>query len=217
MKALSRFLALAMLLSATHGRAVELSFQLLARTGGERVEIASGTKIYGAADFETRREYRNGTLHAVRKTLALSNGNGVGTADTQDHDVSGFGLWVEHLPSGSHPLDFSWEWYDHLEGDVYEKRQCKPRVAVMFAGLPVVRELRSITFLDDVEFDYVEDICRSSATDEPTHVLIIRKGSVLKFPFGGEVGDRVIDDPLTQLLAELGLTPLPEGACEPAP
>lgn len=217
MKVLSTCLALAVLLTATHARAAEISFQLLARTGGERVEIASGTKTYGPADFELRREYRNGTFYAVNKTLALANGYGVGTMDSHGQEVLGFGLWVEHLPLGSHPLNFSWEWYDHLERDLYEKRQGRSRVALTFAGLPVVRALRSITFLEDVEFRYVEDICRDRGNNRPTHVLIIRKGSVLEFPYGAQVGDRITDDPFTQMLAELGLGPFPEGACKGTP
>ena len=176
--------ALLLVLVGVCAQAAEVSFELYQRIDGQRVLLGKGTKIYESADFSIRREERDGKFYAVRKELALFDGYSIGFSDTQDRNVSGFGLRVGHLPFDSNSQDFSWEWYDRQENGLYCKRQGGSRVKATFAGLPVMQELRTVEFLDDVEFRYIEDLCCKPKDDGPTHILVIRAGSVLVFPHG---------------------------------
>lgn len=161
--------------------AEEVRYELYERNEGERSLLASGIKSYSAGDFHVSREDRGGRFYGTRKVLELHDGFGVGILETYD-SADGFGLSVEHLPLGSNPNDFSWEWYDPESGSVFLKRQGSTQVQVQFYGLPVKSELQSVRFLDSTEFEYTVDICCEDRNGGATHVLRILSGSVLKFP-----------------------------------
>ncbi|WP_440221761.1 hypothetical protein ACQQ2N_11730 [Dokdonella sp. MW10] len=161
--------------------AEELRFELYAGGDVKRVLLASGSKQYSAADFDVSREERGGRAYGTRKVLELHDGFGVGILDTYKN-AGGFGLTVEHLPVGSHPNEFSWEWYDPTTGNEYVKRQGRTKIAVTLEGLPVASEVRTIRFLEDAEFRYTADTCCDDGGKGSTHVLRILAGSVLEFP-----------------------------------
>jgi len=178
------FIGFVLLLAAASCFASEINFEIYERKDSHRILLGKGAKSYGASDFSMRRENRDGKFYGVRKALPLYDGYSIGTLDRQGADVSGFGLWVVHLPFDSNPNEFSWEWYDRKTGGNFTKLQGGSRIKVLFGGAPLIQEIRRVEFLDDVELDYTKDLCCKSGEDGSTHVLVIRAGSVLEFPHG---------------------------------
>lgn len=159
----------------------EMRYELYKREDGKRELVASGVRSYSATDFHLSREERGGRFYGTRKVLELHGGFGVGVLETYD-SAKGFGLNVEHLPLGSNPNDFSWEWYDPASGSEYRKRQGGTRVDVFFLGQPATSEIQTVRFVENAEFEYTVDICCKDSDGGPTHVLRILSGSVLEFP-----------------------------------
>ena len=164
--------------------AEELTFELYSRNGAERSLLASDTKTYLPSDFVTRSEERRGRFYGTRKELELYDGYSVGILDNLDNK-EGFGLAVSHLPFGSRPNEFSWEWFKPAANGEFVKLQGGNRIVVELAKGPAASEVRSIRFLEDSTFKYTEDRCCKRKDDEATHILIIKAGSVLAFPADG--------------------------------
>ena len=169
------------LTTISHSIAAEIHFEIYSRNDSTRVLIAKGQRTYADSDFVVNRELREGQFYGVKKVLELSNGFGVGVLDTLENS-DGFGLSVEHLPIGSNPNDFSWEWYDRGKSGLFTKRQGGTKIEVEFSGFPATTQIRHVRFLDDAEFEYIQDICCKPSDGGPTHVLVIKRGSVLDFP-----------------------------------
>ena len=161
--------------------AAELRYELYAKADGNLALLSSGVKRYSDKDFVVSKEDRNGSFYGTRKVLELYGGYGIGILETFD-SASGFGLSVEHLPPGSNPNDFSWEWYDHNDGTEYIKRQGGSRIEVVFTGQPVTTQVQTVHYIDEAEYEYTVDICCKGSDGGRTHLLRILPGSTLEFP-----------------------------------
>ncbi|MBN8884599.1 MAG: hypothetical protein J0I77_02655 [Rudaea sp.] len=164
----------------------KIAYELYKVQEGKRFALASGQRIYDPAkDFVVHLEEKDSKPYGTRKQIEIANGYSVGILDKLDRDVTGFGLWVGHLPEGSNPNRFSWEWFSRAAPGQFKKLLGGGKIHVTFSGMPYTQEISRIEFLDTIELEYIEDICCKSKGDGPTHVLVIEAGSVLAFPTGG--------------------------------
>jgi hypothetical protein len=92
---------------------------------------------------------------------------------TEQH--TGFGLRVLHR---RYPLSSSWEWYTKDVGDEFNKLQGIGRVRTEWHNTAGMAQLVRVEFLDDTELRFCSNLFRCRSHGE-THVLIIRRGSVL--------------------------------------
>jgi len=167
------------------GLAESISFELFSVEKGGRNLIHSGEKTYSARDFTVNREERSGRFYGVRKALELHDGYSIQLIDALKKRVTGFGLSIVHLPLGSHPNGFSWEWYTDSGVGEFVKLQGGTRTRLRFHGEPALQEVRTIEFLEDVELRYEQNIC-CEESEGPTHIVIIKSGSILALPVGSD-------------------------------
>lgn len=150
---------------------------------GSRVLLEAGRKEYSPAEMVVHPEFRQGAFYGVSKEIELANGFSVGTLDTYESPKTGFGLWVNKLPVGSDPNGFSWEWFSQGSDGKFKRLQGRAPISVetkMHSSTQ--EELLRVEFEADVEMDYKENICCANPSEYPTHVLVIKSGSVLAFP-----------------------------------
>jgi len=134
--------------------------------------IGSGVKEYSSNDIILN-PYKSRGRSVVEKFIELEQGYKVGARIFLESKLTGFGLIAE-LKEG----DFSWEWYDQLEGDTFRKLQGKRGlVKVRVSGLPVQEVLEEVEFLDDAKLSFQQ----GGAGKSESHDIIIKKGSVFKF------------------------------------
>jgi hypothetical protein len=182
---LRTLVALILIAAPFRGVAESITFEIFSVENGGRNLLHSGSRTYSNKDFVVSREERSGRFYGVRKALELHNGFSVQLIDTLDQQVTGFGLSVVHLPLGSHPNGFSWEWYTGSGSGEFVKLQGGTKIRLRFHGEPALQEIHSIEFLEDVVLRYEENI-RCEQTEGPTHLVVIKGGSVLSFPVGSE-------------------------------
>ena len=168
---------------AGYNQAETLNFELYeVNDNGERVLIEQGSKKYSIADFVVTPEYRGGKFYGYSKEVELARGYSVGTLEIYDAPLTGFGIWVNHLPLETNPNDFSWEWFSKIGENQFKKLQGGALVDINVIKHPEGEELVYLKFNSDVELDYKADICCKKPGDYPSHIVILKAGSVLVFP-----------------------------------
>lgn len=134
--------------------------------------IGSGVKEYTTTDVILN-PYTSRGINIVEKFIELEQGFKVGVRIFSEPKLTGFGL-VAELKKG----DFSWEWYNKKEGNIFQKLQGKKGfVKVRVSGLPMVETLEEVLFLDDARLSFR----LGGAGKVESHDIIIKKGSVFKF------------------------------------
>ena len=150
---------------------------------GSRVLIDAGKKEYTPAEMVVHPEFRQGVFYGMSKEIELANGFSVGTLDTYESPLTGFGLWVNKLPVGSNPNGFSWEWFSQGPDGQFKKLQGRAPISIETKKHSSTQEeLLRVEFEADVEMDYKENICCANPSEYPSHVVVIKSGSVLAFP-----------------------------------
>lgn len=139
--------------------------------GGNQTKIADGVKEYSETDFEIFKGHGN---NHWSKSLELAQGFGVGASIYQEPAISGFGMWAQGSPCG-----FSWEWFNRSGPSSFIKLQESGEISVVMRGDEGggTKEIAEIKFDTDISLRLNE-----SKRERETHRLLIRKGSVLKFP-----------------------------------
>lgn len=144
----------------------------------EIYEIAAGTLVGSGVREYTSNDiilnpYKSPGKNVVEKFIELEQGYKVGARIFFEPKLTGFGLIAE-LKEG----DFSWEWYDKVNGDTYRKLQgSRGLVKVRVGGLPIQEFLVEVVFLDDAKLSF----SLGGAGKPESHDIIIKKGSILKF------------------------------------
>jgi hypothetical protein len=82
-------------------------------------------------------------------------------------------MWAQRSPCG-----FSWEWFNLSGPDSYIKLQESGEVSVVYRSAAGAKEISAIKFDTDVSLRLNE----SRKGDRETHRILIKKGSILKFP-----------------------------------
>lgn len=137
-----------------------------------RHPIGHGVRTYSPA-CDIRVE--SGAGGSRTKSLTLDGGLAVSASVYREPRLTGFGLTVEMADT---PTGFSWDWFDLVEGNVFEKRQGTGRIAVDVSRAGGLEELRAIEFLDDITLRFLDDTRKPPGTH--THEIVVRKGSVLE-------------------------------------
>ncbi len=173
---------LCLLLTAPVAMAETIDFELFALDAeGNRQLLEAGSREYSPVDMVIHQEDRQGRFYGFSKELEVAQGFSIGHLESYDDKQRGFGIWVNHLPLESNPGDFSWEWYDLADQQRYVKRQGRTLIEVETGG-EGGRELLRIHFVEDTWLRYKESTCCRPVSAPPSHVLLIKAGSVLVFP-----------------------------------
>jgi hypothetical protein len=147
--------------------------------GGKRVLVHKGTHEYIAKDVLV--EVKSGDGMSFKdESVVLPGDFRVGASVHPDEKLTGFGLWMEKPPSS-----FSWEWFDLDKDMTFKKLKGGGSVKVTVRGFPVMEEMASVEFLDDITLRMRDDtLCKAGedVTEKKTHMMIVKKGSVLLLP-----------------------------------
>lgn len=143
---------------------------------GEQQKIAEGERVYTPEDILVTPYHHSPFATDWSKSLAISNGFSIGAEVYREAKIGGFGLSISLNGEGH-----SWEWFDKKDKDIFCKRQGKGHVKVRIKSIDNQEELTSIEFLDDITLRLQTDNWWQSIPflDKDTHIVIVRKGSVL--------------------------------------
>ena len=150
--------------------AEEIKYEIYEAGSGEL--IASGVKTYSKNDVIHKPYTKNGRS-IVEKFIELEGGYKVGSRIFPENQLTGFGLVAEKTSS-----DFSWEWFNQVEGRTFKKLQGeKGLVEIRISYLPGIEVLEEVKFLDDAYLSF-----RLGGAEYPeSHNILVKKGSVLRF------------------------------------
>lgn len=170
---LRRF-ALAVLLSvALPAWAEKIVYELSSLDGnGNPTLLAKGSKKYSDSDIRIEKREHRGEVH-WSKSLSLEKGFGIGASIYQEPEITGFGIWAEGSACG-----FSWEWFNVTGPGKFKKLQESGEVSVVYREVRQNKEIAEIHFDTDISLRLNE----SKEVGKKTHRILVRKGSVLKFP-----------------------------------
>ncbi len=146
-----------------------------------RSQISAGTVTYGSDQAASSRPQSDGSRITSRELL-LTVGFAIGCTDYGEKQPDGFGCWLARRPSqvsGDQYDGFSWEWYDHGVGTLYEKRKGHTKASLSTSKALESYAMSSLEFLDDTVFQVNMNPKVKPGTY--THELLVRKGSVLAF------------------------------------
>jgi hypothetical protein len=171
---LKRLLLLSFLLILANAcRAEKVEYEIFALDeAGKPTLIAKGVKEYGDADVEIEERNVRGEIH-WSKSLQLEGGFSVGGSIYREPQVTGFGLWARHSACG-----FSWEWFNASASGHFKKLQESGQLSVTYRNVGSMKEISEIVFDTDVSLRLNE----SQDIHRDTHRILVKKGSVLKFP-----------------------------------
>lgn len=169
-----RVLLLSLLLIwATAGKAEKIDYEIFAvDEAGNLALITKGVKDYGDADLDIEERNSQGEIH-WSKSLELEGGFSVGASIYREPEVTGFGLWAQRSPCG-----FSWEWFNATAPEHFKKLQETGQLSVTYRNAGPMKEIAEIVFDTDVSLRLNE----SQDIHRKTHRILVKKGSVLKFP-----------------------------------
>lgn len=161
--------AVILLLFSFSAYAEEIEYEIYEIDTGKLV--GSGIKDYSSNDIILN-PYKSRGQQVVEKFIELEQGYKVGVRIFQEPRLTGFGL-VAQLTE----VDFSWEWYNQIDGPLFQKLQGKTYVEVKTSGLPLLEILEEVKFIDDTKLSF----SLGGPGKDESHDIVIKKGSVLKF------------------------------------
>ena len=97
--------------------------------------IGSGIKIYTVDDIIVKPYTGNGR-EVVEKHIELEQGFKIGARIFPGEQLTGFGLLAEKTSK-----DFSWEWYNQIEGSTFKKLQGAQGLVTIRVSKPLKIEL----------------------------------------------------------------------------
>jgi len=174
-----RILLLIVLLTCgSLAKAEKVSYEIYAMNGAELPTlIAKGVKEYRPADIHVEENNDRGRIN-WSKSLELDGGFTIGASIYREPEVTGFGLWAQRSPCG-----FSWEWFNATDPGHFKKLQEIGQLSVSYRNEGELKEIAEIVFDSDVSLRLNE----SQDPDRKTHRILIKKGSVLKFPLNSSL------------------------------
>lgn len=162
-----------LLLLANASWADKIDYEIYAvDEAGKTTLMAKGSKKYSDADLVIEERNVQGETH-WSKSLELEGGFSVGASIYREPEVTGFGLWAQRSPCG-----FSWEWFNAWTTGRFKKLQETGDLSVSYRSTGSMQEISEIIFDTDVSLRLNE----SQDIHRKTHRILVKKGSVLKFP-----------------------------------
>jgi hypothetical protein len=148
--------------------AEEIEYEIIEISTGKT--IGKGVKVYTFRDV-IKHPYKVGGRLVVEKFIELENGFKIGARIFQEPKLTGFGLLAQLTEN-----DFSWEWYNQVDRDLFKKLQGGTHIKVKISGLPIVEILEEVNFLEKTKLRF-----KLKDAEKDTHNIVIQKGSVLRF------------------------------------
>jgi hypothetical protein len=171
-------------LAAAIASAESIGYELYEISGGARSLVAQGVREYNVGDVVVRKHGAFG-VSFTEKEIPVANGFSAGISIFPEKDVVGFGLWLKNRDSLMGRLSnggFSWDWFNRDDGDQYQKLQGAGRVRVTFSKTSATPEVASVEVLEDMTLRArIRPWFLSFFSNEETHRLVVKKGSVLRF------------------------------------
>lgn len=167
-----------LLICAAAAKAEKIDYEIFAvDEAGNLALITKGVKEYGDSELDIEERNFRGEIH-WSKSLELEGGFSVGASIYREPEVTGFGLWARRSPCG-----FSWEWFNAIAPGHFKKLQETGQLSVTYRNIGPMKEIAEIVFDTDVSLRLNEsqDIYRK------THRVLVKKGSVLKFPLNNSL------------------------------
>jgi len=173
-------IALVALLGLNVAAAQSVTYELYELSNDGPKLIAKDTKQYTVSDIEVSENWMGSRFW--QKQLGLNERFAIGASIHRHKELVGFGLWVKQRPRWFEIWStggFSWDWFNREQDAIYRKLQGPGRVKATIVTGADYQELTAVEFLEDVTL-------RLSArpwflfSDEDTHHVLVRKGSVLK-------------------------------------
>ncbi|BFM13648.1 hypothetical protein R50072_38010 [Simiduia litorea] len=160
-------LFLILLLTSTSCISEQIAYEIYnVDADGNKELIKKGSKAYGLSDLKYEKRAPKQTIYY----LELEDGFSIGAVQITDEDITGFALQAIHIDGG-----FSWDWFDHKEGNIFNKRQECGEVSIQTSGLPGQYLIRRVNFITDVCLR----LNQSDDVERDTHKIKIMEGSTL--------------------------------------
>lgn len=122
------------------------------RSDGSRQVVASGNRQYGLDEISRSEKIDRSTGNTwTDASLALHSGYIIGGSFYRLPEVDGFPFWIR---GKWNPLGASWEWFDHVEGGIFDKRQIGGRIEVRSIVVDGLQQIVEVRFLTDVTLRY---------------------------------------------------------------
>lgn len=148
------------------------------------------------------------------KSILLDEQFAVGASIYRRKEHAGLGLWAKRTDEKG----FSWEWFnldkESEERNIYRKLQGSGEIKVTFKEIDDSKEISKIIFNSDIIFRYMGDPESKSIT----HLIVIRKGSVMDFysQFESALGDTSNENKRFHLNIQLTKSAIEAGELEKA-
>lgn len=153
--------------------AEKLIYEIYSLDGDKKPTLlAKGVKEYSDSDIQIEKKEYQGQVHWA-KFIGLEKEFGVGASIYREQEVTGFGIWAKGSPCG-----FSWEWFNIRGPGKFNKLQESGEVSVTYREIEKAKEIAEIHFDTDISLRLDE----SNEVGKKTHRILIKQGSVLKFP-----------------------------------
>ena len=149
-------------------QAESIEYEIYEQGSDSQTLIAKGTRTYTASDVKIS-PYESEGQRVAEKMIELEKGYKVGARIFYEKKLTGFGLLAEKSKD-----DFSWNWYDQVQGKLFKKLKGKGTVEVKVSGLPMYEELSEVKFLEDTYLSFKE-------SDNNERKILIKAGSVFRF------------------------------------
>jgi len=164
--------------------AEEIKFEIYqVNPNSSDILIASGKKGYSASNFLITPRYYDNVFYGTKKELELAQGFTIGITETYEHPLKGFGLWIDRMSISLNNNGFSWEWFEKVSDGHFKKLQGGSLINVKTDMISLVQEeLSQVIFLSDTKMEYEENICNDKLKEKRKYIIIIKAGSILKFP-----------------------------------
>jgi hypothetical protein len=122
------------------------------RSDGSREVVASGTRKYGLDEIARSEKIDRSTgITRTDANLTLDSGYIIGGSFYRMPEIDGFPLWIQ---GKWNPLGASWEWFDHVEDGIFNKRQVGGRIDVRSIRVDGLEQIVEVRFLTDVTLRY---------------------------------------------------------------
>jgi hypothetical protein len=148
------------------------AYQIYILEDGAQKILAEGEKQYSFEEIQVDKQFSSAIEGGWQKSLNVADKFNTGGSIYREHEVTGFGLWIEAIPDWYEFWSdggFSWEWF-------YKERGV---VRVTMESVGELEEIKAIEFLSDVTMRLNNSWNPFSTKD--THYMVVKKGSILRF------------------------------------
>jgi hypothetical protein len=178
-----RLWVLAFLLASTAAGAESIVYELYdVTTRAKPILLAKGSRAYTLKDVLVD-EHIFGRARNWSKEIPIVEGFNAGAVIYREKDLRGFALQLKRRGGFMGILSqggFSWDWFDWESDLVFRKLQGGGLIRVTLVPSTEFQEIAAVEVLEDITLRVIGRPWWLF-TEDDTHHLVIRRGSVLKF------------------------------------